>query len=112
MRRQVRHRSPLAASVSWWSGVLHSGQTRMSRRSLGIGMKAPVSKVDCSKGGEAESSWEAKEGERGYTPRAFSQECATCLICWSCTIPDLGMVKECGRGLFCDSCGDASFGFV
>ena len=43
----------------------------MSRRSLGIGIGAPVSKVDCSKGGEAESSFEAKEGERGYTPRCF-----------------------------------------
>src|ERR1700722_3919611 len=96
MRRQVWHWSPLAASVSCWSGVLHSGQTRISRRSFGIGMKAPVSKVDCSKGGEVESSWEAKDGERGYTPRVFSQECARCWICWSCVVPDSGKAKECG----------------
>jgi hypothetical protein len=62
-------------------------------------MKAPVLKVDCSKGGEAESSLEAKEGERGYTPRVFSQECGGGLVCWSCVIPDLGNEKECGSGL-------------
>ena len=33
-----------------------------------MSMKAPVSKVDCSKGDEAESSWEAKEGEKEGTP--------------------------------------------
>ena len=38
-----------------------------------MSMKAPVSKVDCSKGDEAESSWEAKEGERGYTPGYFGK---------------------------------------
>jgi hypothetical protein len=45
----------------------------MSRRSLGIGMKAPVSKVDCSKGGEVESSLGRKRAKGGIPPGVFAR---------------------------------------
>src|ERR1700743_3259885 len=50
MRRQGWHWSPLAASVSCWSGVLHSGQTRMLRRSFAM-RRSRVGRRKRAKGG-------------------------------------------------------------
>src|SRR5580698_2709949 len=64
MRRHVSHCRPFAESASGRSGVLHSGQTRMSSRSFEIGMKAPVAKIDCNKHEQVSRVPGAAEGRR------------------------------------------------
>src|SRR5580704_3728137 len=104
MRRQVSHWRPLAESTSGRSGVLHSGQTRMSRRSLAISMKAPLLKVDCSKGSAAASRTHsglsvklAKYGAQNKGPLMEKQTLGTTRQVSSCSTTEQGIAKQLHR---------------
>src|SRR5579872_1475059 len=94
MRRQVSQRRPLAESASWRSGVLHSGHTRMSRRSFDIGIYAPVVNLDFSKRGYAAEGGASRFGTVGGTPPMFSERVRRLLISLSLSIiPKTGVWK-------------------